>query len=866
MGLNSKADLPGEDIWRSLQKITWKSYYSDTLALLSAGCNGYIEKPINPETIMGEIAAYLERPGGQTMKILIVDDNDDNLYMLEALLKGNGYQIISARDGVEALDLLKSEGAAMIISDILMPRMDGFKLCREVKSDDALKGIPFLFYTATYTDPEDIKLGLSLGAERFLIKPQDTDEFLRVIKGVIGEAADTASNEYPLGEEMEFFRQYNEILFKKLEKKISDLKQANYALIESEERFRNMFEQSPVAYQSLDEQGRYIYANDQLCRLLGYGIEELKGKSFGDFWSPETRGMFSEKFAAFKKSVNIRAELQLLRKTGELLEAHIEGRVQSDANGRFIETHCIVFDVTERKRIENSLQASVLQMTAILNNIPDMAWLKDTGGRFIAVNAPFGAAAGLHPQEVTGKTDFDIWPEELAKLYWEDDAEVMHSGHSKRVEERLVDHEGKESWIETIKSPVFDPKGAVIGTTGIARDITVRRRAEAEKALLEEQLRQAQKMEAIGQLAGGVAHDFNNMLTAIIGYASLALEVMAEDDPNRHNIDQILGSSNKAAVLTQSLLAFSRKQVVTLGRLNLNQILAQFEKFLLRLLREDIELRSSYIPDELPVMADRGQIEQVLMNLVTNARDAMPKGGRIIIETSLIELDKALVNKHGFGEAGEYALLSVTDTGEGMPEDVKRKIFEPFFTTKTEGKGTGLGLAVVYGIVKQHNGSIDVYSEPGIGTTIKIYLPLDRGPAEVEIQKDKEQVPPMGGNETILVAEDNARLRELTVRVLRNYGYTVIEAVDGLDALAKTMENRDRINLVLLDGIMPNMNGKEAWQEIKALNQGIKAVFMSGYAEDIFAKDGIPGGEAFFIQKPAPPSVIVQKIRAALDA
>jgi PAS domain S-box-containing protein len=674
------------------------------------------------------------------MKVLIVDDNEENLYMLETLLKGNGYQIITARDGLEALERLKSEGADIIISDVLMPRMDGFKLCREVKSDDALKGIPFIFYTATYTDTEDIELGLSLGAERFLIKPQDTDAFLQVIEGVIGGAADTAAADHPLGEEMEFFRQYNEILFKKLEKKISDLKQVNRALLES-----------------------------------------------------------------------------------------------------------------------------MHQVTAILNNIPDMAWLKDTEGRFIAVNAPFAAASGLSPQEVAGRTDLDIWPEDLAKLYREDDAEVMNSSHSKRVEERLVDHEGKESWIETIKSPVFDTKGTVIGTTGIARDITVRRRVEVEKVLLEEQLRQAQKMEAIGQLAGGVAHDFNNMLTTIIGYASLALEEMAEDDPNRHNIDQILASSNKAAVLTQSLLAFSRKQVVNLNRLNLNKTLSQFEKFLLRLLREDIELRSRYAPDELPVMVDRGQIEQVLMNLVTNARDAMPKGGRIAIETSLIRLDQKFVKKHGFGEAGEYALLSVSDTGEGMSEDVRRKIFEPFFTTKTEGKGTGLGLAMVYGIVKQHNGSIDVYSEPGVGTTFKIYLPLDRGPAESEIQKDEEQAPLRGGNETILVAEDDARLRQLTVRVLRHHGYTVIEAVDGLDAVAKAMENRDKINLVLLDGIMPSMNGKEVWQEIKALNKKIKVIFMSGYSEDIFTKDGIPGGDTCFIQKPATPSVIVRKIRAVLD-
>lgn len=675
------------------------------------------------------------------MKILIVDDNEDNLYMLETLLRGNGYQVASAHDGLEALDSLKAAGSDMIISDIMMPKMDGFQLCRAVRSDDTLKDIPFIFYTATYTDTKDIELGLSLGADRFLIKPQDTDVFLKLIRDVISEhALDAAPVNHPLGEEMEFFRLYNKVLFSKLEKKISDLEGVNKALAES-----------------------------------------------------------------------------------------------------------------------------VLQMTAILNNIPDMVWLKDTESRFIAVNAPFAAACGLSQREISGKTDLEIWPEELARLYRKDDAEVMNSGQSKRVEERLVDHDGKESWIETIKSPVFGSEGKVSGTTGIARDITERRQTEAEKVQLEEQLRQSQKMEAIGQLAGGVAHDFNNLLTAIIGYASMALDALEGDDPNRHNIDQILKSANKAAILTQSLLAFSRKQVVTLNKLDLNETLMQFEKFLLRLLREDIELRSKYAADDLPVMADRGQIEQILMNLMTNARDAMPEGGRIFIETSLIVLDQAFIKKHGFGEAGEYALLSVTDTGKGMSEDIRHKIFEPFFTTKTEGKGTGLGLAMVYGIVKQHRGAIEVDSRPEIGTTFRIYLPLDRTRVEAASEKSEEQLPLRGGNETILVAEDDAVLRNLIISVLGHYGYNVIEAVDGLDALVKAMESWDKIDLVLLDGIMPKMNGKEAWQEIKALNPGIKLIFMSGYSEDIFSKDGIPGGDTCFIQKPVSPSVIVRKIRAVLD-
>lgn len=676
------------------------------------------------------------------MRVLIADDNDQNLYLLEAILRGNGHHVVSAHDGNEALARLKAEGADLIISDILMPEMDGFQFCRAVRSDDTLKHIPFIFYSATYTDTKDIEFGLSLGADRYLIKPQEPEVLFQAVTDLMAERTAPAEDvSRPLGKEMEFFRQYNDVLFRKLEKKISDLELANQALKESEHRTK-----------------------------------------------------------------------------------------------------------------------------AILNNIPDMAWLKDIKSRYLAVNKPFSSACGLSREELLGKTDLDIWPEELAVLYRKDDVEVMQSRLSKRIEERLVDNKGKELLIETIKSPVFDSDGAVIGTTGIARDITERRRAEEERSQLEEQLRQAQKMEAIGQLAGGVAHDFNNMLTAIIGFASLSLMKMASDDPNRLNIDQILAAANKAAVLTQSLLTFGRKQVISLSRVDLNELLRRFEKFLLRVLREDIELKCNCADGELPVMADCGQLEQVLMNLMTNARDAMPKGGRIIIETSLVECDRTFVDTHGFGEAGKYVLLSVSDTGSGMDEAVRRKIFEPFFTTKAEGKGTGLGLAMVYGIVRQHKGAIDVYSKPGMGTTFKIYIPLDLGPAEGKTCDDEEQAPLRGGSETILLAEDDAVIRKLTATVLEEYGYKVIEAVDGQDAIARAIENLGKINLVLLDGIMPNMNGKKAWLEIKALNPGIKGVFMSGYAEDVFTKEGIPEGDACFIRKPVSPSVLIRKIRLVLDA
>jgi signal transduction histidine kinase len=401
-------------------------------------------------------------------------------------------------------------------------------------------------------------------------------------------------------------------------------------------------------------------------------------------------------------------------------------------------------------------------------------------------------------------------------------------------------------------------EGRTIGAVVTFIDITEHRK-------LEDQLRQAQKMEGIGQLAGGVAHDFNNILSAIIGYGHLTLMKMQGNDPVRHYIEQILQSSERATALTQSLLAFSRKQVVKKEPIKLNSVVGNFEKVLARLLREDIELKTRYSEEELTILAGRGQIEQVIMNLVTNARDAMPAKGALTIETGRMVLDESFLSAHGYGLIGEYAMITVSDTGIGMDKETRRRIFEPFFTTKEQGKGTGLGLATVYGIVKSHDGFINVYSEPGKGTVFHIYIPLVRtGASEAEPEK-QEPALLAGGTETILLAEDDAILRKMTCTVLKHMGYTVIEAENGQEAVEKFIENKDIIRLVILDGIMPKMNGKEAHKEISVLVPGVRCIFMSGYAEDIFTKDGILQAEVTFLSKPVTPSVLLGKVREVLD-
>ena len=399
----------------------------------------------------------------------------------------------------------------------------------------------------------------------------------------------------------------------------------------------------------------------------------------------------------------------------------------------------------------------------------------------------------------------------------------------------------------------------------VCRDITDRKKAEEEQERLKTQLLQAQKMEAVGQLAGGIAHDFNNILTAIIGYGHILKIKMKEDDPLRSYPEHILSLSERAANLTSSLLSFSRKQIINPKPVNLNEIIRNVEKLLSRIIGEDLQLETVLSGEDLFVMADPGQMEQVFMNFATNARDAMPNNGLLRIETETLEIDREFMSEHGFGKEGKYALISVTDTGAGMDRETSERIFEPFFTTKEVGKGTGLGLAMVYGTITQHGGHINFYSEPGKGTTFRIYLPLIQADAETGEVKAGVINALAGGTETILLAEDEHEVRTLTKKLLADYGYKVIDATDGADAIAKFKLHKDEIKLLILDVIMPNKNGKEAYEEIKKIKPDMKVLFTSGYPADIVHKQGILDEGFEFIVKPAAPAILLKKIREVLD-
>ncbi len=643
-----------------------------------------------------------------------------------------------------------------------------------------------------------------------------------------------------------------------------EIKAREQALQEGEERFRSLVQSATDGIISADSSGKVISWNSGAENIFGYKEEEI-------IFKPLTILMPEHYREAHKKG------LERMHSTGE---SRISGKIielsglRKDGNEFPLElslstlkvrgeTFCtaIVRDISERIRAEEVLKESEKRYRHLIESVTDYIYtVQVEDGKAVATSHGPGCVAVTGYKAEEFETDPHLWIqmvyEEDRKAVVEQAEKALSGGAVPPLEHRIIHKDGKLRWVKNTVVPHHDEHGPLISYDGLIKDIT-----EIKK--LEEQLRHVQKMEAIGQLAGGIAHDFNNILNAILGFGNLIRDKMKKDDPNMPYLEEVIDAGERATHLTRSLLTFSRKQVSDIKPADVNDIVSGIGKMLSRIIGEDIKLRISLSEKELIVMADHGQIVQVLMNLATNARDAMPDGGVLTIMAEQIGLDREFIKAHGYGNPGEYALISVTDTGKGMSEATREKIFEPFFTTKEMGKGTGLGLAIVYGIVKQHNGYINVYSEPGMGTTFKIYLPLVMREAG---EKERAALPaPKGGTETILVAEDDAAMRRLIKDVLERFGYTVIIAEDGEDAINKFTELKERIALVILDMIMPRKSGKEAYESIKGVRPDVRTIFLSGYTDDSILKKGMPDEEVVFLLKPVSPNDLLRKVREVLD-
>ena len=629
----------------------------------------------------------------------------------------------------------------------------------------------------------------------------------------------------------------------------------------AEMKYRTLVEQMPaVTYvASVGQDSSTLYVSPQVESVLGFTIDEWKADS--DLWlrqiHPEDRERVLRDLESSKANEEIfQCEYRMQTRDGRVVWIRDEAVLLRDNDGLPQALQGIMLDITKRKQAEEKER----KLIAIVETSSDLIGIADLAGNLVYLNSAGLRLVGIdafedvrntsvrqfHLPEDYHRFETEIMPSILKNGTWAGEIAYRHfkTGAPVPVEMNAFIIRDEET-------------GRPIALANISRDIRQRKDLEA-------QFLQAQKMEAVGQLAGGIAHDFNNILTAIIGYGNLALLKLEDDHPVRSYVDEMLTSAERAASLTRNLLTFSRRQIIDLRPVTVNSIVERVEQLLLRIIGEDIRLRKVLTPEDTMILADAVQIEHSLVNLATNARDAMPEGGDLTIETDIVEIDEEHVSAYGFSRAGKYVVLSVSDTGEGMEEETRKRAFEPFFTTKEVGKGTGLGMAMVYGSVKQHGGYIGVYSEPGVGTTFKIYLPLYASEA-MPLPPAESALVLKGGSETILVAEDDEAIRVLLSSVLKEAGYTVITASDGPEAIAAFSGRAGSISLLLLDVIMPGKNGRQVYEAAKNLNPSVKALLVSGYTADIIEKKGVLEEGLAFISKPVSPVELLRKVRDVLD-
>jgi two-component system cell cycle sensor histidine kinase/response regulator CckA len=687
-------------------------------------------------------------------RILVVEDSPTQAVELQMLLEAAGFEVELARDGNAGLERCNARGIDVVLSDVVMPGMDGYELCRRIKSDAHTVNVPVMLLTSL-SDPMDIIRGLECGADNFLTKPYD--------------------GTYLIG------------------------------------RVRRLLE------------NRALRGD----RKVSLGVDVLlMGKQF---------------------TINSEKEQML-----DLLLSTFEEVLRSRQREY------------EAKLSEQSSQASHRFLQAALDALTKQVAIVDEAGDIVAVNASFRRFANengwSNPESLVGSNYFVSWSNSVGS------------------EEHLSKVKAGLCLVQAGEQPTFALEYSM-QVAGAHRffSLSVARFKERGTSLLaieheditgrkqlERQFHHSQKMEAVGQLAGGVAHDFNNLLTVIRSYGDLLLQEFTPGDEKRADLEQILKATDAAGALTKQLLAFGRQQLVKLEVLEINAVISELDKMLRRLIGEDIEYATVLEPNLSRVQADVGHIQQIMMNLVINARDAMPDGGKLTIETKSVTLDDPYSVSHDGVSVGRYVLIEVTDTGIGMSTDVQARIFEPFFTTKEIGKGTGLGLSTVYGIVQQCHGHIWVYSEPGLGTTFKIYLPSVDAPAtKFALSSETAST---AGDETILVVEDNGAVRFVLCRVLKDAGYKVLASSDAAEARELCGSHGQAIHLLLTDVVMPGLSGPELASELMQRRPNMRVLFMSGYSGTAIARHGMLREDLVFLQKPFSPSSVRRAVREALGS
>ncbi len=640
---------------------------------------------------------------------------------------------------------------------------------------------------------------------------------------------------------------------------ITERRLAADSLRASEARYRRIVETTSDGIWIYSPEGITTFMNRRMTEMLHCTVDDAVGEPVFLFMAASERARAEERMARRRQGIGDRLDFVYRCLDGAELVALVQARPMLDADGRVEAVLAVVTDVSAERRADEARA----HLAALVESSEDAIFGTSLDGLITSWNRGAEKLYRYSREEAVGQSVFRLVPPSTLSEWRSGFARLVEGASIPPFETEHLRKDGSVVAVAVSVSPILNAAGKVVGFSNSARDLTSRKEIEATLRRTEDQFRQAQKMEAVGRLAGGVAHDFNNLLSVILSYADLVLAELKPGDPMRRDLGEIQSAADRATELTRQLLAFSRQQVLQPRVLDLNHVLAGMQRMLARLLGEDVELTVRAGRDLGRVLADPGQMEQVVMNLAVNARDAMPGGGQLTIETANVELDAAYAGAHLGVEVGQYVLMAITDTGTGMDGATQARIFEPFFTTKQTGKGTGLGLATAFGIVQQSGGQIGVYSELGRGTTFKIYLPRTDREADAVIASGPRAV--VGGSETILLVEDEAQVRAVACAILRRSGYHVLETSNGGEALLVSRDFGAKIHLLLTDVVMPRMSGLRLVEEVSPQRPDMKILFASGYTDDAIVHHGVLDAGVPFLQKPFTPDALLRKVREVLD-
>lgn len=805
--------------------------------------------------------------------ILVVDDNAQNLYMLEVLLKNNNYLVESAENGQEALKIALEFPPDLVISDILMPVMDGFTLCRLWKIHPQLKRIPFVFYTATYTDQKDEEYALGLGADKFIVKPMEPSLFIHQVLEVLDQTeAGAISVQEPVEmDEEEGYKLYSGRLVQKLEKKMLELEEEIRLRTQTEQELRTSRREWQQIFQAIgnpafvmDPDYTIINANSAAAHVFGTTEEQLVGRTCHSLFhgAPDLHELCS--MMAPRHTCDGAVELSTI----EALEGDflLTCTPVLDSDGQVEKIIHIAADISEQKKTERALVESEERFRQLVENIREVFWIRDAATSQILYMSPmYDTVFGL------SRDDLARDPYAFLHVVVDEDEQVVREAQTRQLTGgqltetifRIRRPGGELRWLRSRTFPVSDEEGGGLRIAGVIEDITEAKEAEEERLNLEKQLHQSQKLEAIGTLSGGIAHDFNNILTSILGYTQLSLAEIPKETQLRQNIIEILTAARRAKELVKQILAFTRQSTSGNGPVQLALLIEETVKLLRSSLpttitiHQDLHDRTSYI------MGDATKIHQVLVNLCTNAAHAMvDQHGTLCVTLCQVCLNEQQVREQLDIPPGDYMKLTVEDTGVGIPSDMVPKIFDPFFTTKKPDQGVGLGLSVVHGIIKSHEGHISVTSEVGKGSVFTVYIPVCSAPESEQPETGDRN---LAGSESILFVDDEVSIGTIFQKRLERLGYTVTSFSNPEEAFEIFRQDLDRFDLVITDMTMPQMTGDQLSRSILKIKPEMPIILCTGFSQKVpqeMVQDiGIKG----MLLKPVSLTELCQMIRRALD-